>query len=173
MEGRGKRLLASVSALAVSAGLLAGPASATPDDASAAEQEHSGAPPVSGDPVVELALRLGGQRTADAVSGELRAMLTPLTPERVEQLPALVRDLRSLGLSARAQDAVEAALVELLADADPPLSDQQLDELAAAFAGVPERLRLTITPPSGLDVGRVSDQSKDRVRARITGLYSG
>jgi hypothetical protein len=173
MEGRGKRLLASVSALAVSAGLLAGPASATPDAASAAERERSSAPLRSSDPVVELALRLGGQRTAEAVSGELRAVLTPLTPERVEQLPALVRDLRSLGLSARAQETVEATLVELLADADPPLSDQQLDELAAAFAGVPERLRLTITPPDGLGVGRVSDQSRDRVRARVTGLYSG
>jgi hypothetical protein len=173
MEGRGKRLLASVSVLAVSAGLLAGPTSATPDDASAAEQEHSGAPLRSGDPVVELALRLSGQRTAAAVSGELRAMLTPLTPERIEQLPALVRDLRSLGLGSRVQDAAEATLVELLADADPPLGDEQLDELAAAFAGVPEPLRLTITPPDDLDVGRVSDQSRDRARARVIGLYSG
>lgn len=173
MDDRGKRLLASASALAVSAGLLAGPASSTPDAAPPAGLEHSNASLRSSDPVVELALRLGGQRTVDAVSGELRAMLTPLTPERVEQLPALVRDLRSLGLSVRAQDAAEATLMELLANADPPLSDQQLDELAAAFAGTPERLRLTITPPNGSGAGRASDQSRDRVRARGAGLYSG
>ncbi len=173
MDDKGKRLLASASALAVSAGLLAAPASATPDPALAAGQEQSNAPLRSSDPVVELALRLGGQRTADVVSGELRAMLTPLTPERVEQLPALVRDLRGLGLSARALEAAEATLMEVLASADPPLSDEQFDEIAAAFAGVPERLRLTITPAIGPGAGGISDQSRDRVRARGVGLYSG
>ncbi len=173
MDDKRKRLLASASALAVSAGLLATPPSATPVARPAAWQVLPSEPLRSSDPVVELALRLGGQGTADVVSGELRALLTPLSPERIEQLPRLVRDLRGLGLSARAQEAAEATLIELLASADPPLSDRQLDELAAAFASGPERIHLAAVPASSPGASRVSDQGRDRIRARGVGLYSG
>lgn len=173
MDDKGKRLLTSASALAVSAGLLASPASTTPVVGPPARQMPSSAPLPSSDSVVELALRIGGQGAADVVSAELRAMLTPLTPERIQQLPALVRDLRSLGLSPRAQQAAEATLVELLASVDPPLSDQQFDELAAAFASGPERIRLAALPLTSPGAEGIADQSRDRIRVRAAGLYSG
>jgi len=94
------------------------------------------------DPLIELMMRTDGSLSADALDRELRVMFAPVTPERLEQVPALLHGLRGLGLSRDLRDEVEATLIEILANAEPALDDAQIEVLAAAFVAEPERANL-------------------------------
>ncbi len=169
MDEKTKKLLGSATVAVASFGLGSLPGGAgSPDEPvallgiSAATISNRGT-----DLLVELMLRTGGSRSPEAVSRELRLMLSYMVPERLAQLPTLVRDLRSLGLSEEAQDVIFSTLIDKLATMDLPSDEVLIEQLAEALVSEPERAFLANSGPS--EQGRVPDQGG----GRGVGLYEG
>jgi glycosyltransferase involved in cell wall biosynthesis len=70
-----------------------------------------------GNPVVELMLRSQGRPTSQSVEEFLPSIVGPLTIERAEALPSLMKDIRELGIGAEVQAAALRTLTGLIADA--------------------------------------------------------
>ena len=119
------------------------------------------------DPLVELMLRTRGSQSAVALKHQLRQMLSYMTPERMTQMPALIRGIRTLGLGSDAEEDVLATVVQLLAETDLPMSDDQIEALAAAFAAEPERAVLATSGPPG------RSGASEEGGTRGIGLYGG
>ena len=175
LEENRKKVLGTVSAVALSAGLGGAAAAAVPAEqpAVAPERHEAAAAAVrAGDPFVELVLRTGGSLTAASIVGELRAMFAPLSAAQALELPALIRSIRSLGLGSEVETAAADTLLDLLAAADLPLDDARLEELAAALAAPPARFDLAQNYDAP-GAGKASDRGKEKGQGKGVGLYEG
>jgi hypothetical protein len=169
MDEKTKKLLGSATVTVASLGLASLPGAADPPDGTIARVANDVTNHLNSesDLLVELVLRTGGSQSAEAINRELRLMLSHMTPERFAQVLTLVKDLRSLGLSEEAQEIVLEALIDLLASAELPLNETQIEQLAAALIVDPERASLA--KPEQSEEGRVPDVGG----GRGVGLYEG
>jgi hypothetical protein len=173
MEENRKKVLGTVSAAALAAGLGGAAMAAVPTDQAAqapAARQAADATVRAGDPFVELMLRSGGTLTADSVAGTLRAMYPQLSEAQALELPALIRSLRNLGLGSAVETAATDTLLDLLAGAGLTLDDRRLEELAAALTAEPAEYRLAKVQDNP-GTGRASDTGK--ANASPTGLSHG
>ena len=169
MDEKSKKLLGTATVAIASLGLASLPGDAAPPGQPLAPLGNYAPNSLNSasDPLLELTLRTGGSLTPEALKRELRLMLSYITPERMAQMPALVRGLRSLGLSRDAEEDIVATLVELLAETELSVSDEQIEQLASALAAEPERASLARSGPPG------QDRETDQGGGRGVGLYGG
>ncbi len=169
MDEKSKRLLGKATVAAASLGFASLPGGAIPQGqvmVPIGDQAVNGSN-LMVDPLVELMLRASGSRSAEALKRELREMLSYFTPERMAQMPALVRGLKSLGLSREAEEDIVVTVVELISSSELSMNDEQIEQLAAALAAEPARAFLT---PS---ISPEPSDASDRNAARGVGVYGG
>lgn len=137
MDDKTKKLLGSATVAVASLGLATLPGFGAPSDEAVTLSGLPGAngPGVESDLLIELMLRTGGSQSAGAINRELRQMLSYMSEERYAELPTLIWNLRSLGLSDDAQSEIFANLIDQLAAIDLPLDEPLVEQLADALVG--------------------------------------
>jgi len=127
---RTARLLCGISALAMSAGVwgvahASAPATEGMSQGSAAIAVQA---PRTSDPLIEVMLRSQGQLTPQSVAAFLPAAVGPVTPERAQAMPEIMRNVRALGVGKDVEAAALQTLVNLISSA----AGNTLDNEAAA-----------------------------------------
>ena len=168
MDDKTKKLLGSATVAVASLGLATLPGFGAPSDEAVTLSGFPGAngPGVESDLLIELMLRTGGSQSVEAISRELRQMLSYMSEERYAELPTLIWGLRSLGLSDNARNEIFADLIDQLAAIDLPLDEPLVEQLAEALVGDAERAILA--EPVVPEPDPVPAQPTARV-----GLYEG
>jgi hypothetical protein len=169
MDEKTKSLLGTATVAVASLGIVSLPGEAAPPDQRATligSQTPSSLNPRS-DLLVELMLRTGGSHSVEAIDRELRLMLSYISPERLVQIPALIKGIRSLGFSEDAEELILATLIDVIADASLPIDELQIEQLAEALVSEPERALLA--KPAQSEQGSTPNQ----LSGRGIGLYEG
>lgn len=169
MDDKTKKLLGSATVAVASLGLATLPGLGAPSDEAVTLTglPNATGPGVESDLLMELMLRTGGSQSVEAISRELRQMLSYMSEERYAELPTLIWGIRSLGLTDEAQSEIFASLIDQLAAIDLPLDEPLVEQLAEALVGEPERAILA--EPVLLEPDPVPLQPT----ARGLGLYEG
>ncbi|MFO1060627.1 MAG: hypothetical protein U1E53_27100 [Dongiaceae bacterium] len=167
------KLLGSASAFAFVT-VLGGAVDAAPLLSPVAPAVHSVARQAigRGDPLVELALRSGGQLTAERIAALLPAVIGPLSAEKAEMLPALMEAIRGLGLGGDAEAAALETMTGLIAEAG--LQDGDAARLMHAVADrFTARIQLARVQNGGKDRDGGKDRHNDNHHDRGHGSYRG